>query len=564
MATGGVSAVPCDICDDPLVAAKFHCNTCGDALCTTCKTRHTKSKGSKHHTIVPYAEKLDPDLIAKLLCHTHQENTAEFWCDTCRDKICAICITNEHKGHELTDMSAKLSDQREAIVTETKELRDTMLLKWEETLREAKQLTANYLSEIENIEKDLAERADDLHKQVDAVLSKSREILKQISSPNLTKLQSQEKNLEGKMKRLKEKIRQYEDTLIRADPNTFLCFKPGTLRKEFELPPSDLCKRLCPMFTTGKTDATAITAMFGEILEQEDSKSLNFDLFVSSRPIFQFGSRYSCIACVDSHKAWLKTDDNTIQLIDMVDDKNIVKTSSTINDIALSTTGDIVILNSAKKSLLSKTGSILHSTEFEPCGLCCLQNGDVVVAFSENRKVIKYNSNWEIKQTYDNIKFRCPRKVAGSKVNQDIYILDHKNKEYFGKDKVVSAGDDGQLVFEYTGNAKDKFIPRDVCADHIGHILIAVDSQHPNHSLVQILNRKGVFLQRIVSREECTPNCMDVDNEGHVWVAHTRGRGGENCLEVFTYIKKRKPPVPRRNSRLTSAKYAAFHLKYYY
>ena len=123
MASDLMNPAQCNICE--AAAAKFNCNTCGDALCATCKVHHLKSKGTKHHKVVPYAEKLNPKYLAELLCPKHKTHSPKFWCNTCDIPICDSCIISpEHKGHEFSDITATLSEKRDTMLTEMKTLRD--------------------------------------------------------------------------------------------------------------------------------------------------------------------------------------------------------------------------------------------------------------------------------------------------------------------------------------------------------------------------------------------------------------------------------------------------------
>ena len=75
---------------------------------------------------------------------------------------------------------------------------------------------------------------------------------------------------------------------------------------------------------------------------------------------------------------------------------------------------------------------MLFRTYLIPFGVCCLQYDGIVVTFLFDAKVIRYNSTGEFRQTYGNIAFRHPYGVAGSKVNKDIYVVDHETDECHG------------------------------------------------------------------------------------------------------------------------------------
>ena len=560
MASALMKPVPCDICENP--AAKFHCNTCGDTLCATCKIHHLKSKGSRHHIIVPYAQKLDPKLIAELFCNTHKENTAEYWCETCCVQVCLSCITKEHKGHEISNMASKLSEQRDAMVKELKMLRDTTVVEWEDALKQAQDTTKSLIDNFKKIDKELVARADEIHQKVNAILSKRRKTLQQMMSLQLSKLQEREKYLADKLQQMKVEVQQYEDQLIRADSSVFLQFKVGTIERkqnQQSIPAMESVQFL--VFIKTKNDGKSIEELFGQISMQDISnkgtsasntlthlrktapgipqQSKEMDSALSPPKNALIGSlippivvskfHVQCdqpfIACNNLSKAWVKTGDKTIKLMDKTGSLlTTMYTKYTFNDIALAPNGDVILTNSTDNciSSISATGKIstLFRTKWTPYGLCCLQNGDIVVTFYG--RVIKFISTGAIRQTYYDIaNLKYPLRVAGSTVNTDIYIVD-RDEIKCSPGRVLAVGDHGQLRWEYFKAST----PSDVCTDKFGHILIT--DMH-NNLKVFILNQNGHFM-----KEFCFGGLLyiDVNMEGHAWVSH---RGGE--IEVYKYLQ---------------------------
>ena len=236
MASDLMSSVPCSQCHDP--AAKFHCNTCGIAFCPKCKTHHLKSRGSRDHDIVLYADKLNPKYLAGLLCDTHNTHGPQYWCDTCGVPICTLCINNQltnrlfrtigglccscivknHTGHQFRNITVALSEKRDAMLEELKTLREKKV-EWEDVLKAAQMNTAVYLQNIYKIEKALAIRARQIHRQLETnssaaemqdqvaiILSKRRQALDEMKMPELAKLQDQERHISETLQQLKDKV----------------------------------------------------------------------------------------------------------------------------------------------------------------------------------------------------------------------------------------------------------------------------------------------------------------------------------------------------------------------
>ena len=560
MASDLMNPAQCNICE--AATAKFNCNTCGDALCATCKVHHLKSKASKNHVTVPYAEKLNPKYLTTLLCPKHQTHGPNFWCDMCSVPICNSCITsNEHKGHEYSDITAILSERRDAMLAEMKTLRDHTVVEWEGVLQLAKTMTAEYQNGVEEIGKELVARAKEMHKQVDNILETSQKTLQQMKASGLAKLQQQEKYLEDKLRQMKEDVESYENQLRDADPNAVLQFQQGQGQSTKEIKPPVLEPQSPPVFTEGQIDTDAMENLFGQLSTQVipekigevPKKPTTSQLTVSSdsgetktnslgaysagsstkrslilnpsvQSKFDVGHYHPYIACIEGGRAWVQTKYEKLQLMDRDGSvRDTINTGFYINGMVVTSDGDILLPDYKNTCIrcvsIQKTIITLFSTSWKPTSLCCLHNGDIVVTFPNDRKVVIYSRTGEIRQKMDHIKFRRLQSVSENKANQDIYICDKEYNTFDSAGKVMAVGADGKLRYEYTGQGDSLFTPVWMCTDQMGHILI---TDYRNHR-VHILNQEGRFIQYILTSQQGLhqPYSIDIDREGYVWVGES-------------------------------------------
>ena len=455
MATDLMNPVHCRKCDNP--AAKFHCNTCSVALCPSCKAFHLKERDTRHHDVVPYANKLNPNYLTGLLCHTHKTDAPEYWCDTCGVPICGSCITEQHKGHQFSKLTAILSEKRDAMLADMKHMRDNTVKQWEEVLKEAKKITADFLGSIDKTGYNLAVRGKEMHKQVDDILVQGQRALKQIKDSGLAKLQEQEKYLIDKLNQLNEEVKKYEDNLTGADTNALLRFKEKSPQSKEKMKPPSLETAPLPTFIQGQDDTKSMEAMFGHLssqnLKQKSASGVSKPSTSTSQagsestegsktmtPPSKSGSNSSAtqrsslipnpsvqsqfnvdlghphIACVDQGLAWVRTRQEKLQLVDKEGSvKDTVNINFDINDIALTSDGYLLLAdynNSCIRSVSRQTKvrtllrdktqwaiSTLFGTSGKPTGLCCLHNGDMVVAFAEDRKVEVYSRDGQVRRT---------------------------------------------------------------------------------------------------------------------------------------------------------------------
>ena len=250
---------------------------------------------------------------------------------------------------------------------------------------------------------------------------------------------------------------------------------------------------------------------------------------------------YPTVACVERGQAWVKTRNQTIELMDREGSvKDKISIDFPCGDFVATSDGDLLFAdfknNSIKSISKEKHISTLFTVNMTPSSLCCLHNDNIVVAFCMEGKVIVYSRNGEIRENLDQIKFRFPMRVATNKVNQDIYICDHERNGYETSGKVIVVGVDGKFRYEYSGRGDGKFTPVEVCTDLMGHVLIT----DIGNGRVHILDQDGRFIQYILTSEQGLgqPNAIDVDTEGYVWIGGyvdiNNGR-----LKVAKYLQKR-------------------------
>ena len=592
MATALNNPVPCYICENQ--PARFHCNTCGDALCPTCKVYHLKSRASRHHDIVPFAKKLNPKNLIGLLCHTHKTDGPEYWCDTCSVPICGRCIIKDHKGHQFSSITAILSEKRDAMLEEMKALRDHTVNKWEEVLKQAQTIKSDFLHNFDEIDEELADRAKVMHKQVDEILEQSKQCLHKFKVDGLEKLQDQEKYLEDKLSQLKDDVQKYKGQLSDGDPLALLQYKEGQIQSQENKNPPSLITATLPVFTEGQDDTRSMEKIFGELSSQaiqqkstdvtsqksiaRPAYTISAEASVSGRtktslskskkakkskanksstntsatqlslipnpPIlsqFDVDARVPFITCVEDGLAWVMTRHKKMHLMDRNGSvKDTMVAGFGITDMSLATNGDILLSDYIGSSVMSvsikhKAISTLFRTNMKPYALCCLHSNDIVVAFRDDSQVTVFGKDGKIREKFDHIKFSNPRGVAVNKVNRDIYIC-HDELHNCGNSprKVIAIGTDVRVRFEYKrqGDIDVCFYLNDICTNQIGHILIS--EYFPNR--VHILDQEGQLIKQYVVRMALRQipirsYTIDVDYKGYLWV------GGKGRVRVARYLQ---------------------------
>ena len=114
--TQSADDVECDSCQNPV---SFFCRQRGLNLCDACTPDHPRLESRTSHDAVDYESK-DDDAIC--FCDLHPINELSAFCRTCDAPICVLCISIEHKTHEISELSEKKQELLESITRENDRL----------------------------------------------------------------------------------------------------------------------------------------------------------------------------------------------------------------------------------------------------------------------------------------------------------------------------------------------------------------------------------------------------------------------------------------------------------
>ena len=98
---------------------------CGH-LCTDCFEHHTRSKANKNHCVVPADEApaVDPIRLCEVAppcCKIHPRNTVHQFCIDCNLAVCGTCLLQNHRQHNLVDLTEHAETSRKQLENILKE-----------------------------------------------------------------------------------------------------------------------------------------------------------------------------------------------------------------------------------------------------------------------------------------------------------------------------------------------------------------------------------------------------------------------------------------------------------
>ena len=508
------------VCGSPTV---YNCNTCGAKLCVNCKQAHLENNDTRHHSITEYAKKLMPGSLSPPPCHEHNGKECICWCQTCGKAACMDCVTKSHRGHEFTKLETILQEKRGTLQQELKNLESNKLKEWQDLMIKAKKMTSDFSGQVDEIEKELEERAKEFHTGVEEIKETYKKQLNELKIWNLCILKEQEKMVSKGLEKVKQEIKECEDRLRSSDMESLLEHEGAKSDKKDTLP-TILCVTP-PVLTPSQINTKALTEMFGQLTISPTQ------LIPKPSVQSQFVTKISepSVICVGSGEAWVKTEKRTIQLVDRHGTvKDTIHPDFWFYDMVVSPQGDILLTDWDNKCIKAisrdKTIKTLFKLQWRPFSLCCLNSGNIAVTFPDEGRVLIYSVSGKVIKELDKKLFRDPWRVAQSKVNSDLYISD------IGAEKVVALDKDYRVRYQYTGQDDiESFYPHGLCTDNAGRVLITDNDNHTVH----ILGKDGEFRQFLLTEEQgiVWPWSINVDREGNAWV------GGGGGVKVVKYLQ---------------------------
>ncbi|XP_062614525.1 E3 ubiquitin-protein ligase TRIM71-like [Saccostrea cucullata] len=551
--------IRCQYCEDE--PAVFHCVPCGDELCPRCKVFHLKSKVPSGHNIVRLSERLHPTNQIKM-CEVHSCKAYEACCEDCQVPVCITCIQEEHGKHaigKLQDMYEKQKAETENELTKMKTQYKSEII---QRIKDFKNGESGIKTSHKFIREKMKKQAQDFIDHINTILKEAldesskdeRETLKEISQYT-AEMESFEQNMD-------QLIEKFETLTESSHPTDLILYRkrnPDTF-KRLKFPVK--INLTMPSFTIGEMKKSQNEHQFGKFirgqlshLKSSDDSLRVYDQSRSSnvKPSIKKVSRRSVklsetktqkrelynVSCGDDRSAYISGNGPGIQLIDRSETElDNISTDGQPSGLAVMKDGSLIYSEYINKVIyrvsLNKQTTKLINTEYNPTGLCCTRSCDILVCMGllYTARVVKYSSSGRMIQEFRTDQngegiFINPRFVCEN-VNDDICVSDSNNK-------LVVLNKSGNLRFKYDGKVlkqtlEEKFDPRGVTTDSLGHILIADSANNAVH----LISQNGDFLCYILTKDDgiSRPRGISVDKHDNLWLVEEKTA----CVKVYQYL----------------------------
>ena len=554
---------------------EYHCRTCRQNLCPSCKRTHTISLDTKDHNVTLYREKFSSFYkIKSIKCLNHPEHINDMYCKSCDLLICANC--NGHTQHQLQNVRTAYKNKRKQNQQDIINIRSEIIynacvlyagIKSDVTVCQTKMLPTQSDA--------ILTKSQKLKDSIDTVLSKLfHNITVEFKSLSDHLLSKQRRKMKRYISSVRDFERIYEYSAYRPIQFLKLIKKSSLphiqdtphlkqhclLSLSQEIHTKDLINILCEINIKEGRRRTAKNEI---LLKMMPCPVLQKSLTVSSV------NRCLHISCVTTKEIWV-SDYNNVVLIDPTTGKILHR----IKDPCYLVSG-IHAVNSACELLYididynikklcpdrkTITTFINHkdSKSSPQCVYCSPTTGDLLVGMFKRDadtsihtgKVMRFDNTGGHTQT-------IPRERASHELyKRPLYITENKNGDVVVSDidlgAVVVTSCKGSHRFSYTGlPLVSGLLPQGVCTDALSHILVCDD----NTETIHVIDKDGVFLSYLLTNQSPgidgnTPYSLSYDNNNHrLWV----GVWSKNLVSVYRYIERHLHLNGRSrfNSRLT-------------
>ncbi|XP_053393817.1 uncharacterized protein LOC128555486 isoform X2 [Mercenaria mercenaria] len=142
----------CMICKlhNEVKASAGQCIDCGDTMCEDCCEKHTFSRLTANHKVVPLAELKSEDYLklqqkTKVIkCKQHSYEAAEFLCSDCCVPVCRDCTMSGHRLHKCQFLNEAIAGKKEHIQKELEALKQECALKLVDDTEESEILISEH------------------------------------------------------------------------------------------------------------------------------------------------------------------------------------------------------------------------------------------------------------------------------------------------------------------------------------------------------------------------------------------------------------------------------------
>lgn len=528
----------CTLCKHAV--APMYCDTCRINICKDCVESHVSDVSIDHKVVLLKHRGSIPDYS---ICSEHKTKQRDLHCEQCNISICVECTSSiDHRGHNFLYIKEKILERKERVLKDLVELEKSLHQKYEEISSNI-QVQKDILTEnSQTVKTAISKHGDDLHQEVESLITKLKSDLYKTESKQLASLNKQQNEVAVTISEIKKSIARLRKLSNSNDDSLLLSY--NSRNAEFRNLPHEIEETL-PSFTPSKINREQLHKQIGSLSfttkgqlctkVKRGVKSSLQDRLLPSEPstliTIETGYRslYS-VSCIGDEEIWTCGLDNIMRLYNIQGElvKSIqTKSGNLPQDISVTRDGELIYVDHEDRSVNlvnnKRIKAVVRLQWWKPRNVCCTSSGGFLVMMikDENKqsRVLRYTgSEKHTFQFNDNGKLLYSSggmKYVSENKNQDICVADNKAQA------IVVINKNGKHRFSYTGPpsaSNESFDPVGITTDNHGQILTTDCRNHRIH----ILDQNGQFLRFIDNCGLHTPWGLCVDTHNRLLVAESK------------------------------------------
>ena len=215
----GATRVTCGNCDKKSEQSSY-CFDCGKFWCGECLNGHNILRENKEHRVTALTDFQPQDfedvLKRPTICKKeHHEKVLEYYCNTCEEAACQVCLNVGHGGHEIKPLKAVTGDEKAKILAEVERVK-TLIEQFTEDIAIAEVDWLQAKQNVEAVKRDVNSFAEEM---IRVIREEQRRLITEadnIKKVEQNRLTANKEKIRNQVKKIESAMKQAENLLRRG------------------------------------------------------------------------------------------------------------------------------------------------------------------------------------------------------------------------------------------------------------------------------------------------------------------------------------------------------------
>ena len=357
--------------------------------------------------------------MASTTCSRHSDQTVAFQCGRCKVLVCSKCVTGDHQGHPMIELSKIYKDEKAKVEKDIREIEQKSIPNSMKAIKEIQTKTVEYKKAITDIRKEMDDEIKELKARLDGIHADRLKNLADAEAVGLKQFDLVLRDLEERKRSYTEDVAACKAKITSNNQVQFVSYARtrGTKRHK------------CPVlkFSSPQIQVQMVKSKNREIydllakltISTAPLCTITYKQIVDPKIVSTFQSTLKgcpCICLTYNGKAWVgRHESKELRLVDntgKVLQKRQMKYRATALAMALS--GDIILSpNPSDSKPLMKLRAdgtecpLLDVSPSSTTGVSVTENGDILVCVSGGRVMRCDRDGLDVQTLYDGKKAKA-------------------------------------------------------------------------------------------------------------------------------------------------------------